>query len=210
MKLIYRLVNKNILFTKIVCIGVLFSLYANSAQITVVGPAPAGAPVNYVYNNIGWNDGGGRKLNTATLQHHLSSIRAAIPAGTPTAIATASQNCIRELSRMLLAQIPAAGGIGPGPHNVAGNNTPGYTIAAKAGGHPGRYNCDDIFLACDALKEHMLIHGHFGYFPMFSHSDHLGVSNCIISRGLFNIDLTIMNRINKSQRQIYNDFVRFL
>lgn len=203
MKLIYRLINKNILFTKIVCIGVLFSLYANSAQITVVGPAPAKVIEvnlgNYVYNNIGWNDGGGHKLNTVTLQHHLSSILAG---GT-------RQDCICELSRMLLAQIPAVVGRGTGPHNVTGNNTPGYTVAAKAGRHPGRYNCDDIFLACDALKEHMLIHGHFGYFPMFSHSDHLGVSNCIISKGLFNIDLTIMNRINKSQRQIYNDFVRF-
>lgn len=134
MKLIYRLINKNILFTKIVCIGVLFSLYANSAQITVVGPAPAGAPVNYLYNNNNWNVGWGHKLNATTLQYHLSSIRAAIPAGTPAAIATASQNCILELSRMLLAQIPAVGGRGAGPHNVAGNNTPGYTVAAKAGG----------------------------------------------------------------------------
>lgn len=114
MKLIYRLVNKNILFTKVICIGVLFSLYANSAQVNIRGPVPTGVIGvnlgNYVYNNIGWNDGGGRKLNTATLQHHLSSIRAAIPAGTSAAIATANQNCIRELSRMLLAQIPAAGG----------------------------------------------------------------------------------------------------
>ena len=191
--------------------------FVNSAQITVMGSVPMGQselkPGNYVYDNedaptapCKWHTTSHNVLNATTLQHHLSSIRTAVSDETPSAIATASQNCIHELSRMLLAQIPTADGTGLGPHNVVGNNTPGYTIAAKTtGGH----NCDDIFRACEELKEHMLIQGQLGYFPMFSHSNHFGISNYIISRGIFNIDLNIMNRINKSQKQIYNDFVRF-
>ena len=182
MKLIYRLVNKNILFTKIICIGVLFSLYVNSAQINVMG-------VIYVYNNICWNDERDHKLDATTLQHHLLN----------TNNNQGASNCIRELSRMLLTQIPAVGGRGAGPHNVADNNTPNYTIAAKAA---GGCNCDDIFLACDELKEHMLIHGHLGYFPFIKTNKNLGRVETFITRGIFNIPFNIAARITNDQRRI--------
>ena len=106
---------------------------------------------NYLYNNIHWGDGGGHQLNAATLRYHLLDKN-----NTQGASA-----CIRELSRLFLAQIPAAGGVGLGPHNVGVNNGSDNTIAAKA---VGRHNCEDIFMACNTLKEHMLIHGHLGYF----------------------------------------------
>lgn len=208
MKLIYKLINKNKLFAKLICIGVLFSIYANSAQITVLEPVPAGVVGvnlgNYVYNNTSWNTINATlntarntrniRLNTATLQHHLLS----------TNNTQGASACIRELSRMLLAQIPnGAGAPLPGPHNVVGNNAPAYTIAVKAGGVGN--NCDDIFLACDTLKEHMLIHGHLGYFPFMKNDKKLSKVETFIARGVFNIPFNIASRITNDQRRLARD-----
>ena len=98
----------------------------------------------------------------------------------------------------VVAQIPAAAG-GAGLHNVPGNNTLAYTIAAKAA---GGLNCDDIFLECAALKEHMLIHGHLGYFLFMKNDKNLSRVETFIPRGIFNVPFYIASRITNDQRRI--------
>lgn len=231
MKLIKKLINKGRLFTEVVCIGILFSFCANSAQVNVIVPNPVVRvnPGNYVYNNIYWHDERGTRLNADTLRYHLLNVKDDADGTRAYAIASARAHaraffrartrpytrartshlsfvrnhalacvraCIRELSRMLLAQIPATGRIRlVGPHNVAGNNNSNYTVAPKAEGN-GR-NCDDIFLACDALKNHLLEHGHLGYFPMISvQNENSQVKvNKLIPRGIFNIPFNVASRI---------------
>jgi len=207
MKLTYKLINKRKLFEKIICIGVLFSLYTNSATVNMAQQG------NYQFNNVGgvvaqkWNKGQGAAniLTAATLRSHLLAILGGMKDGAYTLAAAPgitlqqarNSACVREIARMLLAQIPAAAG-GAGPHNVEGNDNPAYTIAAKIGGN----NCDDIFLACDALKEHMLIHGHLGYFPFMKNNENLSRVETFIARGIFNIPFNIASRITNDQHRL--------
>lgn len=92
---------------------------------------------------------------------------------------------LRELARMLLAQIPAAGRVN---HNVAENNSVAYMI---------RERITDVYKSCGELKKHLLEHGHLGYFPMFSvmkENPQVKV-NKLIPRGIFNIPFNVASRI---------------
>lgn len=143
---------------------------------------------NYVYDNFSHWHAGRDTLDTVTLRHHLLD----------TNNTQGASACIRELSRMLLAQISAAGGVN---HNDGDNNAPGYTIAVKA----GRHNCDDIFQACDALKGHILKHGHLGYFPFMKNDENLSRVETFIARGIFNIPFNVASRITNDQRRLARD-----
>lgn len=105
--------------------------------------------------------------------------------------------CIRELSRMLLAQIPAADGTTDGPHNIAENNGVAYVTLDRIA---------DVYKSCGELKNHLLEHGHLGYFPVFSviKENSQAKVNKFVPRGIFNIPFNIASRITNNQLAIAN------
>ena len=107
---------------------------------------------------------------------------------------------------MLLAQIPGTPGTA-GPHNVGGNSVANYIVRPKVG---GGYNFDDIHKNCKTLKRHLLIHGHLGFFPIFSHEEHQGVSNRLTARGIFNISHSIVSRVFNNQLSMFKRISNFL
>jgi hypothetical protein len=117
---------------------------------------------------------------------------------------------------MLLAQIPQynIAPLGAPPinvnHNVAGNNGPNYVVANIPVVAPVRLTSTDIHLACADLKDHMLTHGHLGYFPMLPPLEGSAVVNRISSRGVFNLPYDTVRQVTNSQRNLYTGYHRFL
>lgn len=103
-------------------------------------------------------------------------------------------NILRELARMLLAQIPAAGGVN---YNVAENNDVAYVTLDRIA---------DVYKSCGELKKHLLEHGHLGYFPVFSviKENSQAKVNKFVPRGIFNIPFNIASRITNNQLTIAN------
>lgn len=196
---------KKLLITVVVC---LFA--CQSAQVNISGRT-------YVYNNehiphpnngtpCRWHqqqNGVGVILTAQELHDHLVNIKnghGINGAGVP----IVQVDILKELARMLLAQIspyqlPGAAGVVK--HNDVANNTPGYVLVAVAR--------DDIYRNCDELKEHMLFHGHLGYYPCLSFTP--GRSPCAVNqlsaRGIFNIPFNVANRITNFQKNMINSFL---
>lgn len=156
---------------------VLFCLITdiNSAQVNIVGNIYTFGPVNG--NNV-WHNGA-NILTSQMLHNHMN--------GMPVA------NTLRELARMLLAQIPIIPG--GANHNVPANNNAGYITPA---------NINDVYRSCGELKMHLLEHGHLGYFPIFSvlNENPQVKVNKLIPRGIFRIRSNILQRVMNSQRDI--------
>lgn len=109
------------------------------------------------------------------------------------------KNILKELGRMLLAQIPAGGQNSAMSHNIPENKDPEYTT---------RY-ASYIHENCDELKKHMLEHGHLGYFPGLSYipGRSPSVVNQLSSRGIFNIPFSVAKRVTSFQKNMLRGFL---
>lgn len=147
----------------------------NSAQVNIAGNIYTFGPMGG--NNV-WHNGA-NILTPQILQNHMN--------GMPVA------NTLRELARMLLAQIPIVpGGVN---HNVPANNNAGYIAPA---------NINDVYRSCRELKTHLLEHGHLGYFPIFSvlNENPQVKVNKLVPRGIFCVRPNIIQRVMNAQRDI--------
>lgn len=99
---------------------------------------------------------------------------------------------LKELARMLLAQIPIIpGGVN---HNIPANNNTGYMMVQA--------NVNDVYKSCRELKTHLLTHGHLGYFPIFSviEENPLVKANKLVPRGIFRVHPNILQRVMNTQQ----------
>ncbi len=147
----------------------------NSAQVNIAGTNYTFGPVGG--NNVWHNVGGNNRLTSQMLMNHLN--------GMPVA------NTLRELARMLLAQIPIIpGGMN---HNILANNNAAYIAPA---------NINDVYKSCSELKTHLLAHGHLGYFPIFSviNENPLVKVNKLVPRGIFRVRPNIIQRVMNAQQ----------
>lgn len=144
----------------------------NSAQVN-------SADHNYRFGEVhernAWHDGEDM-LTSQSLKAYLARLP--------------GMNILRELARMLLAQIPAAGGVN---YNVAENNDVAYVTLDRIA---------DVYKSCGELKNHLLEHGHLGYFPIFSviNEKPLVKVNKLVPRGIFRVRPNIIQRVMTSQQ----------
>lgn len=96
---------------------------------------------------------------------------------------------------MLLAQFYVSGPA-PRPHNVEENANGNYAVRQLT----------HICGACGDLKNHILEHGHLGYFPMFSviNENPYVKAHKLVPRGIFRVHSDISRRIMNAQRYALN------